>query len=115
MPSKGHRQGDPLSPYLFIICAEGLTSLIRQAEHCGNLHGVKICGGAHMISHLLLANYCFLFFWATTSKARVLNDILTIYGAASSQEVNLHKSKVSYSCNVSSDVAQNTTSILGVS
>lgn len=42
VPSRGIRQGDPLSPYLFILCAEGLSSLIRKYEKEKWLHGCKV-------------------------------------------------------------------------
>lgn len=61
-PERGLRQGDPLSPYLFIIYAEGLSSLIKDTEKHGYLHGIKICRGAPVVSHLLFANDSFLFF-----------------------------------------------------
>jgi len=60
VPSRGLLQGDPLSPYLYLICVEGLSALIWQARLIGNLHGISIFPGAPEISHLLFADNCFL-------------------------------------------------------
>jgi len=70
IPGRGLRQGDPLSPYLFILCAEGLSALNHQAEVRGELHGAKICRNAPIVTHLLFADDCFLFFMATEAEAQ---------------------------------------------
>lgn len=61
VPSQGIRQGDPLSPYLFLLCVEGLSALIAKREQCGAPSGVQICEGAPNIHHLLFADDSFLF------------------------------------------------------
>ena len=42
-PSRGLRQCDPLSPYLFLICAEGLSALLRKEEREKSIRGIAIC------------------------------------------------------------------------
>jgi hypothetical protein len=63
-----------LSPYLFIICAEGLSSLIRDAQERHVISGTSICRGAPPVSHLLFADDCYLSFKANESQAQVMKN-----------------------------------------
>ncbi|CAJ2628079.1 unnamed protein product [Trifolium pratense] len=113
-PSRGLRQGDPLSPYLFIICAKGLSALIRKAEARGDIHGIKICRNAPIISHLLFADDCFLFFRASSNEAEAMKNILETYEAASGQAINFQKSEIFCSRNVLGGVRDSIANCLGV-
>lgn len=53
IPLRRIRQGDPLSPYLFLLCVEGLSSLLRQAEYDGRISGVPTAAGGLQWSHFL--------------------------------------------------------------
>jgi hypothetical protein len=113
-PGRGLRQGDPLSPYLFILVTEGLTSLIHKAVASGDIHGVKICRGAPVVSHLLFADDCFLFCRSNISETTKLMEILKTYELASGQEINLSKSEVFFSRNLSRAAQEDLSSIMGV-
>jgi hypothetical protein len=57
---RGLRQGDPISPYLFLTCAEGFSSLLDNAEERGESEGVRVCAGAPSINHLCLqTTHCY--------------------------------------------------------
>ncbi|KAH0972955.1 hypothetical protein GBA52_025111 [Prunus armeniaca] len=82
-PSRGLRQGDPLSPFLFLICAEGLTSLIKAFEERQALHVFRLRGDGISISHLLFADDSVLFCRADEREAQFVLNILQCYEAAS--------------------------------
>ena len=95
-PSKGLQQGGSLSPYLFLLCAEGFFSLLAKAEEEGRLHGVSICRRAPSISHLLFVDDLLLFCRANQEKVHVISEVLQTYASPSSHCINFEKSSVHF-------------------
>ena len=74
-PTRGLRQGDPLSPYLFLLVAEGLSCMLKGAEERGELEGVKVCRETPAISHLLFTYDSLILMHANKENADCLSDI----------------------------------------
>jgi hypothetical protein len=104
LPRRGLRQGDPLSPYLFIICAEGLSALMEDANRRGIIEGIRICHGAPRLNHLFFADDSLIFIKASVLEARHLQHILSLYEEASGQMINKDKTVVMYSSNTPTNV-----------
>lgn len=99
LPQRGLRQGCPLSPYLFILCAEGFHYLIQKAVDRGDIKGIKIGKECPRVSHLFFADDSVVFGEATVENCNALNGILDKYEKASGQLVNRDKSSLFFSPN----------------
>jgi hypothetical protein len=99
VPQRGLRQGDPLSPYLFLLCAEGFSSLLNKAEERGVLEGIRICNGASSFNHLLFADNSLVLIKANQDSAKSLQNSLQLYEVCSGQTINYDKSSVMFSSN----------------
>lgn len=98
-PTRGLRQGDSISPHLFIICMEGLSSSLRKMGVEGNIEGIKIKRGNSVISHLLFADDYYIFTKMKVKCAKNIKKFLKDFSKASKQTINYEKSKLIFSKN----------------
>lgn len=99
-PERGIRQGDPLSPFLFILCAEALVHCLNHSEENGQLHGIRISSSGPSVHHLLFADDSLLLCKANTVEALEIVRCLQLYGDASGQMINKQKSSIIFGSHV---------------
>ena len=105
-PSKGLRQGDPLSPFLFLFCVEGLNALLNKAVDNGEIRGLSLCRQGPKITHLFFADDCLLFCKAKKKECQIIHQLLHWYNSASGQLVNKDKTTLFFSRNTPEEVQQ---------
>ena len=96
---RGLYQGDPLSPYLFLLVTEGLHALFRKAEGKGDISGVSLCPAGPQISHLLFADDNLVFCRASVFECIKIQSILYSYEQVSGQSINRGKANIFFSTN----------------
>ncbi|KAL4281807.1 hypothetical protein GQ457_03G016970 [Hibiscus cannabinus] len=97
LPRRGLRQGDPLSPFLFLFCTEGLSAALTAAQHEGRLPGVRASKHGPPMNHLLFSYDSLVFLRNDLSEFHYLKDILSTYSAVSGKKVNFSKSTAYFS------------------
>ena len=79
-PSRGIRQGDPLSPYILILCVEFLgRELVRQSENLKNHIGIQTHSNSPKIMFLMFAEDCIIFAKATPKACSSINKFFMTF------------------------------------
>lgn len=109
-PSRGIRQGVPLSPYLFILCMEYLGLLIEGNVSNGSWCPIKASRGNINISHLFFSDDLILFAKVTKEIGEVIPEVCSESG----QKINCAKSRIYFSLNVGAELRERNCDKLGM-
>lgn len=99
MPKRGLRQGDPLSPYLFLLVMDVLSKLIYKGIVAKEFSGIQIRKSCPLLSHLFFADDALLFVDPTPVGVQNLMKSINAFKVASGQLINFDKSSLRFSTN----------------
>lgn len=113
-PSRGLRQGDPLSPYLFLFVADTLSVILQREIQMGRLEELRVSRRAPGISHLLFADDALLFFRADTEQAAKIKQVLQIFQEGTGQLLSPAKCSILTRDTLDGEVQEQVRQVLGV-
>ena len=100
-PSRGIRQGDPISPYLFLLCMEFLGAYISALHEEKRWDKIKASRNGPSFSHIFYADDLMLFAKANSKNCDAILEVLDNFCNLASQRINVNKSRILFSPNVS--------------
>ncbi|CAO2842007.1 unnamed protein product [Amaranthus hypochondriacus] len=113
-PSRGIRQGDPISPYLFILCMEALSRKIELAVDRGQWKPFSLKGNKASISHLMFADDLLLFGVPNIDTLLSFKDVLQEFSSESGLSANPQKCTIYFSNNSPSDIRKAISDLLTI-
>ena len=92
--SRGLRQGDPLSPFLFSLVADVLSRMLKRAEERNMMECFRVGRNRIRVSHLQFADDTIFFSNSREEELQTLKSLLLVFGHISGLKVNLNKSSI---------------------
>ena len=106
IPMRGLRQGDPISPYLLLLCAKRLIAMLRRDEREGLISGISMCREAPKISHLLFADDCIIFGKTSVREGNRVLKVLDDYERELGQKLDREKTSLFFSKNIRMEIQE---------
>ena len=92
--SRGLRQGDPLSPFLFTLVVDVLSRMLLRAKERNSLEGFRVGRNRIKVSHLQFTDDTIFFSNTCQKELQTLKSLLLVFGHISGLKVNLDKSNI---------------------
>jgi hypothetical protein len=103
-PTKGLQHGDPLSPYFFLLCSEGLSTILNRAKTDGRVIRLPFTRRGTRLNHLFFTDDSLLFCKASMLQLYYIQGALEEYEKALGQKLNKHKTFIFFSRNTSQEI-----------
>ncbi|KAL4340840.1 hypothetical protein GQ457_08G018090 [Hibiscus cannabinus] len=114
-PQRGLRQGDPLSPFLFLFCMQGLSAALSVEQDTGRIKGIRASQQGPRVNHLFYADDSLVFVRNSVQEVSRLKEVLNIFATSSGQRINFDKSTIFFSPNTPTAHRRQISSVLGIS
>ncbi|KAG8480634.1 hypothetical protein CXB51_025228 [Gossypium anomalum] len=112
-PTRGVRQGCPLSPYLFILCMEWLSHSIQATIGVGNWSPIRLVRNGPLLSHFFFVDDLILFGHAEEHQAWIIKNILDDFCSYSGHRINKRKTNIFFSKGVNDNLRRSISSFFG--
>ncbi|XP_026434566.1 uncharacterized protein LOC113332083 [Papaver somniferum] len=112
--TRGLRQRDSLSPYLFIMCMEDLSRMIHTEVERKEIRPIYPAKGGPPVSHLFFADDCILFSTAKRKSIEKLKNVIHKFCEASCEMVNLSKSSLHFSKRLNEGIKDDISEMMGM-
>lgn len=113
-PTQGIRQGNPISPYIFVLCIERLAHAILQQGSISAWNPIFLFANGPSLFYLIFVEDLFLFSKANRAAVTMVNKVLQDFCCSFGQVVNKHKSAVYFSKSVQHSEARILSTNLGI-
>ncbi|GMI71400.1 hypothetical protein HRI_000809300 [Hibiscus trionum] len=112
-PERGLRQGDPLSPHLFVLAMERLSHLINHSVAQGSWDPFRFFRHGLVLSHVCFADDLILYTKEDMTQAQNIHGILIVFGTSSGHRVSKRKTTMYFSPNTDSALQYEISSFFG--